>query len=57
MLVQKRGDKMKFAKENSSERLQIRVTKKEKEYLKEEASKRGLSISELVKNALDKYLK
>lgn len=48
---------MQLAKENSNERLQVRVTKKEKEYLKEEASKRDMSISELIKKALDEYLK
>lgn len=37
--------------------IQIRVSEKEKDYLKKEAIKRGLTVSELIKKSLDSYLK
>lgn len=36
--------------------IQIRVTENERDYLKKEASKRGLTVSELIKKSLDSYL-
>ena len=37
--------------------IQIRVSEDERDYIKTEASKRELTVSELIKKALDKYLK
>lgn len=48
---------MQLSKEKANNRLQVRISEIEKEYLKEEASKRGLTVSELVKKAIDEYLK
>lgn len=47
---------MQLKKENSDEILKIRVTKSEKEYIKQVADKKGITLTELVKNALDEYL-
>lgn len=44
-------------KELSNEIVKIRVTKAEKEKLKAIADKKGITLTELVKNALNEYLK
>ena len=44
-------------KENSSEVLKIRVTKTEKEEWKEIANEKGLTLTDLVKTAINEYLK
>ena len=36
--------------------VQIRVSEDERNYIKEKASEKGLTVSELIKKALDKYL-
>lgn len=48
---------MQLSKEKANNRLQVRISETEKEYLKQEAGKRGLTVSELVKKAIDEYLK
>ena len=48
---------MQLSKEKATNRIQIRMSELQKEYLKEEAKKRGLTVSELVKKAVDEYLK
>ena len=37
--------------------IQIRVSEDERDYIKAEAVKRELTVSELIKKALDEYLK
>lgn len=37
--------------------IQIRVSEDERDYIKAEAQKRELTVSELIKKALDEYLK
>ena len=37
--------------------IQIRVTKEERAVIKEEAMKRDLTVTNLIKNALNEYLK
>ena len=37
--------------------IQIRVAEDERDYIKAEAQKRELTVSELIKKALDEYLK
>ena len=49
--------KMQLSKEKANNRLQVRISEIEKEYLRQEAAKRGLTVSELVKKAIDEYLK
>lgn len=49
---------MQFEKKKlSNEIVKIRVTKAEKEKLKAIADKKGITLTELVKNALNEYLK
>lgn len=48
---------MQFKKENSNEILKIRMTKSEKDYIKQMADEKGITITELVKEALNIYLK
>ena len=44
-------------KENSSEVLKIRVTKTEKEAIRAVAKEKGLTLTELIKEALTLYFK
>ena len=48
---------MQFKKENSNEILKIRMTKSEKDYIKQMADEKGITITELVKEALNIYSK
>ena len=47
---------MQLKKENSDEILKIRVTKSEKEYIKQVADKKGITLTKLVKSAINSYL-
>ena len=48
---------MQFKKENSNEILKIRVTKTEKEAIRSLAKEKGLTLTELIKEALTLYFK
>lgn len=44
-------------KEKNNSYIRIRVTEKEKEELKEIANEKGLTLTDLVKTAINEYLK
>lgn len=49
---------MQFKKKEKSDKvLKVRLTEKEKEYIKQMADEKGITITDLVKEALTKYLK
>lgn len=43
-------------KKSSDSYIRIRVTEKEKEFVKEEASKRGLSITDFIKQSINAFV-
>lgn len=45
-----------FDKENAIDRVVIRVTEKEKKFLKDYAEKYGLGLTKLIKEALNQYI-
>jgi hypothetical protein len=45
-----------FDKENAIDRVVIRVTEKEKKFLKDYAEKHGLGLTKLIKEALNQYI-
>ena len=47
---------MQFEKKEKSDKvLKVRLTEKEKEYIKQMAEEKGITLTELVKNALNEY--